>query len=157
MWCWHMKLQTRNINGQRYGNTYGNSAVVWSVEYYKVPTYLFIRITTNCHAQDMHFAMYCLLCVVLKSGHVVKWIRNTLEGLKRDAGEGWRRWLDRSCEKWRSVNVEWKREEHMLHRIRKWGKANLIVKQTTLIQSKTPRVHFNAVGCTCMCYMYAYM
>jgi hypothetical protein len=69
------------------------------IGYYEVPTYLFIRVTTKCHAHSMHFAMNCLLCVVLKSDHVVKWIRNTLEVLKHDTGVGWRRRLDRSCEK----------------------------------------------------------
>jgi hypothetical protein len=56
--------------------------------YYKVPPYLFIRVTTNCHTHSMHFAMNCIVCVVLKSGHAVKWIRNKLKVLERDAGEG---------------------------------------------------------------------
>jgi hypothetical protein len=79
--------------------------------YYKVPPYLSVRVTTNCQTHSTHFVMNCLLCVVLKSGHVVKWIRNKLEVLKRDAGEGWRRCLDRSCEKRTSVKVESNRQE----------------------------------------------
>jgi hypothetical protein len=75
-------------------------------EYYKVTLYPFIRVTTSCHTHSMHFAINCLLRVVLKSGHVIKWIRNKLEVLKRDVGEGWRRWLYRSREKRRSVNLE---------------------------------------------------
>jgi len=41
--------------------------------------------------------------MVLKQGNIGKWITNTLKELKCGFGEGWRRPLDPSCEKLRSI------------------------------------------------------
>lgn len=74
----------------------GSCVTSWILRSANVPVHTYNEELSHTHS--MHLAMNCLLCMVLKSGHVLKWVRNTLEGLKRD-GEGWRRWLDRSCEK----------------------------------------------------------
>ena len=54
--------------------------------------------------------------------------------------------------KMKSVNVDSKRHEHASTVQRR--KVNWIAKQTTLIQSNTTQVHFNAIG---YLYMYPYM